>query len=252
MAGAYTPFMAKRYNVSIPDALAERLEPHKDKISLSAVMQAALERELAQLNLSDEDKQRRASLKDVAVSAWLQRNTYVAWALEGFTQHLIDSAINDKLPDIFHYYRQLYIECRRDELIKKLVSDSRYIRFFHGLAPEVAEERASVALQYAAEDVSSWFHSTICKDFVPDFVEFFEGKKSLFAPTYLEDYWAWGGTDFTALIQSKTVKEMALRMIENQVQSCFNEQEIDALVLDFETSLFEERAVGSDPENNPE
>jgi post-segregation antitoxin (ccd killing protein) len=93
MGESYTPLMAKRFNVSIPDALAERLEPHKNRISLSAVMQAALERELAQLNLSDEDKQRRASLRAVAAEAWLRRNPIIIFTIRLLMMGLIAFSI---------------------------------------------------------------------------------------------------------------------------------------------------------------
>ena len=127
--------MAKRFNISIPDALAERLEPFKDKLSLSAVMQAALERELAQLTLPDEEKDRRATLKAVAMNSWTERNPFIAKILGSFIQDLFDKASNDGLSDLFQYFRYLYVLCRPEELVNKISIDQRYFPWLGPLHP---------------------------------------------------------------------------------------------------------------------
>jgi len=82
-------------------------------------MQAALERELAQLNLSDEDKQRRASLKAVATEAWLRRNPIIREYVSDYVDHLYDQAINDGIDSLFNFYRQLSLRHRKKNLFAR-------------------------------------------------------------------------------------------------------------------------------------
>jgi len=245
---SYTPLMAKRFNVSIPDALAERLEPHKDRISLSAVMQAALERELAQLNLSDEDKQRRASLKAVATEAWLKRNPYIGKALASFIDALLDSAINDGRTELFIYYRQLSIELRRDDLTKKILADRQgnYSLFWpHNATQEEQQAMATKALRYAADGTyyhdgyiqfSDAFNAFLCGEF--------GNKKMLLPPHMYEEADEQLGSfrthdDIWGLINSQSFGRLALGMMDVRLRSCINEDDIDNLVLDFEAAFLE-------------
>jgi hypothetical protein len=268
--------MAKRFNVSIPDALAERLEPHKDKISLSAVMQAALERELAQLNLSDTDKQRRASLKATAVSAWLKRNTELTKALGAFADHLLDCAINDGLPDLFMYYRQLVIGCRKEELITKIL-ESPSIHFsslsahlehqnvFHQILRDKPDnekhlierlERIIVVatLNYARDKVADYFNT-----FDYGFMEFIAnqikkgiGSSAILSEEFIqmalgtmEEPEGWSMGDLLAqldmhlgtLIRTKAAEQTVLEILEDRIKANLEEDEVNTLVLDFDSEM---------------
>jgi hypothetical protein len=108
--------MAKRFNVSIPDALAERMEPFKNKISLSALMQASIERELARLTLTDDQMQRRSNFRTAAMNAWIKRYPSLTTALNAFIDNLIDQATNDGSEKIFDYYRYLWLAFNRSEV----------------------------------------------------------------------------------------------------------------------------------------
>lgn len=241
--------MAKRFNVSIPDALAERLEPHKNRISLSAVMQAALERELAQLNLSDEDKQRRASLKAVATEAWLKRNSFIAEHLSAFIDHLLDQAINDGNDSLFGYYRQLCISLREEELVKKLASSPRY-RLHMSSSDEDPVQQANRAINYAGD-----LFNTV----MDGFEYFFEGfrnylldkaiRKEISLPVHLLE-WEVGDPDFAneplynlftmefhGLIESLATQKLALSIMDSKLRAMLGDEDIDSFVLDFEAAF---------------
>jgi len=89
----------------------------------NAAAMAGLERELAQLNLSDMNRERRASFKAAAKNAWFKRNPEFAEALGIYADHLLDSAINDGLPELFIHYRELVVSCRREDLVAKMMKD---------------------------------------------------------------------------------------------------------------------------------
>lgn len=108
--------MAKRFNVSIPDALAERMEPFKNKLSLSALMQASIERELARLTLTDDQMQRRSNFRAAAMNAWIKRYPSLTNALNSFIDNLIDQAENDGSEKIFDYYRNLWLAFNRSRI----------------------------------------------------------------------------------------------------------------------------------------
>lgn len=246
---SYTPLMAKRFNISIPDALAERLEPHKDRISLSAVMQAALERELAQLNLSDEDKQRRASLKAVAAGAWLRRNPFIGKTVSSFVEHLLDAAINDNADALFLYYRELSILCRKKEMIKKVASDTRYFFFLYGRTQEERERMAGDALDLAfdlAADEGFGTFTEALKQFLVEKIK----RKEIHVPRHLlgcdvdeiagepED-WSPLTEELCAVINSRATLEIALRIMDEQLQNQVDEEVINNFVLDFESAFAE-------------
>lgn len=119
----YTPAMAKRFNVSIPDALAERMEPFKNSLSLSALMQEAIERELTRLSSSDEEKELRDNFKKTAVYAWVSRVHGLGAAVDQFIDALVDQASKDRSTEIFDLYRLLYMGVREDEIIEKLAKE---------------------------------------------------------------------------------------------------------------------------------
>jgi hypothetical protein len=273
---SYTPLMAKRFNVSIPDALAERLEPHKNKISLSAVMQAALERELAQLNLSDTDKQRRASLKAAATNAWLMRNPEFAKALGIFADHLLDSAINDGLPELFMYCRQLVIDCRREELMKMII-ESPYIAGFirchldhqdvyHEILRNNPDNKQHLvnrlikiivgatldnARDKAADDGNMYFddgfvvfianqlkNGTESSTNLPDkFVGLALGtieEPDTLDKQEIHELLAW---HLGTLMKTKAAKQIALEILEDRIKTHLAEEEVNALILDFESEM---------------
>ncbi len=274
---SYTPLMAKRFNVSIPDALAERLEPHKDKISLSAVMQAALERELAQLNLSDTDKQRRASLKATAVSAWVKRNPELPKVLGAFADHLLDSAINDGLPGLFMYYRQLVIDCRKEELIEEIIKspdcDSSidahlehqnvYHELLRGnmnnkqilikrLTEIIVGRTLDCALGQAGVDGNFMYFVDAFVLFVANqlkngtdsstelpgkFVRLALGTME--APDNLDSEYIYESLDYhlRTLIETRAGKEIALEILEDRIKANLDEEEVNAFVLDFESEM---------------
>ena len=58
--------MAKRFTISLPDDLARRIEPFKDQLSLSAIMQKSLEAELAELLRPEEKKAKATALLKLA------------------------------------------------------------------------------------------------------------------------------------------------------------------------------------------
>jgi len=241
MGELYTPLMAKRFNVSIPDALAERLEPYKDKISLSAVMQAALERELAQLSLSDQEKEQRANLRAVAASAWMKRNSFIAKALGAFIQELIQKAMEDEIPDVFQYYRDLHICCRRDQLVKKIASDGRYSPWL-AFKPdqETREKWVMETLKFIAdEDGMIWEFDEKFENFVVAWSRR-EGERmpsNMFRDISEEKRVI--TEEGSLALQSRSTHELALQIMEQQLKSYLTENDIDDFVLDFETAFAE-------------
>lgn len=112
--------MAKRFNVSIPDALAERMEPFKNDLSLSALMQDAIEREIIRLTMSDKDKELRENFKKTAIHAWVGRLHGLGRAVHAFAEHLVDQAANDSNPKIFELYRALYLHVKEEEVVEDI------------------------------------------------------------------------------------------------------------------------------------
>ena len=239
LAECYTPLMAKRFNVSIPDALAERLEPLKDKISLSAVMQAALERELAQLTRIGVAQNLRTSFKEAAINSWLQRNKPIYRAIFAFVDQLIDSAVNDRQPELFPIYRNLYIRLRKDELREKLLNDGRYggIRIpLESSNGETEETRVNSALEYADDWNMSIEDSFI--SFVEDKVKQDDG----FLPPALWEVSSDGKILLSddlreALQHSGHLQEIALKLMDERIRDILSEKEIDAYILDFESAF---------------
>lgn len=236
--------MAKRFNVSIPDALAERLEPHKNRISLSAVMQAALERELAQLNLSDEDKQRRASLKAVAAEAWLRRNPIIRECVSDYVDHLYDQAIDDGIDSLFNFYRQLSLTHRKEELVRKILSNPYYHQITRckekdpeHLAQEVIRDASDL---YGFHDGFEYFSESFTWHLLDRVM-----RKDIVIPAHLLDgtvddhdvkadgYYLFT-EEFLLLIQSDATAELALRIMESKLRTALDEKDIDSFILDFE------------------
>jgi hypothetical protein len=109
--------MAKRFNVSIPDALAERMEPFKSSLSLSSLMQNAIEQELIRLTTTDEKRDLMAQFKRAAVGAWFSRLPGLGEALDDFAQSLIDKAAKDGDRAVFRIYRNLFFSVKGKEVL---------------------------------------------------------------------------------------------------------------------------------------
>lgn len=127
--GRYTPAMAKRFNVSIPDALAERMEPFKSSLSLSSLMQNAIEQELIRLTMTDEKRDLKAQFKRAAVGAWFSRLPGLGEALQDFTQSLVDKAAKDGDEKVFELYRSLFFAVKGKEVLAAM--ERSYDTFIH-------------------------------------------------------------------------------------------------------------------------
>ena len=170
--------MAKRFNVSIPDALAERLEPFKNDLSLSALMQDAIERELTRLTMSDADKELRQGLKAAAISAWIERLPGLGAALATYADHLFELAAKDGQTKFFTYYRAFFF-LTQDE--KVLTDIARYK--YPNLKAEEGIEYVTCALNAAEEKKLEEF---IHDEWIPDFIRFI-GKKAEEGTQLLDD-----------------------------------------------------------------
>ncbi len=252
MGESYTPPMAKRFNVSIPDALAERLEPHKDKISLSAVMQAALERELAQLTMGDQEKQRRDSFKAAAMSAWLKRNPVYTRVINAFVDNLFDKAINDGLGDIFDFYRNLYLFCRREELEEKITKSFDYFnRFGVGSLGDVAKganAKWKRKVGCALGQAGFTFEEEIDKELVRFIRNDCKNPAELidFGPHYPTDETGLPprGDEFWLALFSPSTYNVILGIMDERIKSMLSEEDIDNLVLNFDDEFVEAEFQG--------
>jgi hypothetical protein len=233
--------MAKRFNVSIPDALAERLEPHKDKISLSAVMQAALERELAQLTMGDQEKQRRESFKAAAMSAWLKRNPVYTKVIHAFVDHLFDKAVNDGLGDFFDFYRDLSVCSGRDELIERISKSFYYKDCFGGYC--VDEEKWKEKIGRALGTVISADEEYIGTKIIHFVREECKNSSELinFGPHYpVDDAGLPPDNDpFWFALCSPSALSVILQVMKERVKSLLSQEEIDSLILNFDDEFVE-------------
>jgi hypothetical protein len=235
--------MAKRFNVSIPDALAERLEPYKNQISLSALMQAAIERELAQLTRPEIDKDLRASFKAAAINAWIERNYPINDAISAFVEHLLQRGLKDSLSDFSRIYRLLYIQLRKDELRIKLMHEPRYMLLrmnselssedFEALTPKDPAERA---LEYAL----SGNEGAVADDFIC-FIKTSLKADPTFLPAHLwslvdGEVWLSEALE-VAIGHAPTISEIMLEMMDSRVREIMSNKDIDNYLLDFESAF---------------
>jgi len=160
--------MAKRFNVSIPDALAERMEPFKNDLSLSALMQDAIERELTRLTMSDADKELKEGLKAAAISAWIERlPPGLGAALATFADHLFELAAKDGQTEFFKHYRAFFFLTQEEEVIAD-VARKKY--------PKLDLEESLVYFSEAISHAKEKLEGFIYEEWIPDFAYFVRKK----------------------------------------------------------------------------
>jgi hypothetical protein len=159
--------MAKRFNVSIPDALAERMEPFKNNLSLSALMQEAIERELARLTMSDDDKELRQQFKTAAISAWLERFPGMGEAMKAYAERLFHLAGKDGQTEIFRLYRALFFLVKMEDGVKEV------FRHTHPKATNIIEllEKGNASFLKNFLDSFDQFFYDECVDDIIDFID---------------------------------------------------------------------------------
>ncbi|MCP9796122.1 hypothetical protein [Cyanobium sp. Lug-B] len=106
--------MAKRFTISLPDELAQRIEPFKDQLSLSAIMQKSLEAELAELLSPKEDKTKATALLERAKAFYREDFAVLVKAAQDLVDHLIDKAIQDHDMLVFKLYCHLQLNEVKD------------------------------------------------------------------------------------------------------------------------------------------
>jgi hypothetical protein len=245
----YTRWMAKRFNVSIPDALAERLEPHKNQISLSALMQAAIERELAQLTSPTIAKDLQVSFKVAAVNAWIERNWHINKAISAYVECLFERVIHDGHSDLFRIYRLLYLMLRKDELRNRLMHDPRYSLYRLASKPGAEghdaltqEDNVERALDYAMKGMQE---SGLSDDFLC-FIKTTLKSDPSFLPAYLwthEDDKVFLSAELELAVNhaqtTNQIPEAMLKMIDSRVRAILSDKEIETYLLDFESAFGE-------------
>ncbi|MEB3353712.1 MAG: hypothetical protein VKM34_05700 [Cyanobacteriota bacterium] len=119
--------MAKRFTISLPDDLARRIEPFKDQLSLSAIMQKSLEAELAELLRPEGEKTKAAALLDRAKSFYKDDFAVLVKGANAFVDHIIDNAIHDADLYVFRLYNDLHSKSD-SEIQKDSSEDSLFNR----------------------------------------------------------------------------------------------------------------------------
>lgn len=102
--------MAKRFTISLPDELARRIEPFKDQLSLSAIMQKSLEAELAELVRPEEEKAKAKVLLRLAEEFYKEDFSALVNAVTFFLDYQLEKAIQDSDKFIFRLYGLLKSE----------------------------------------------------------------------------------------------------------------------------------------------
>lgn len=141
--------MAKRFTISLPDEFAARIEPILPRVSLSAIMQKALEIEFARLTQSGEDLDFAEALQQAAKEFWKTERAHLAHAAEVLVDHFLKTAIQD-----------------RDYRIFKLYAYSR--RMDRKDLPEKVRDAASDAYGDVAGDILSEFQEMIFRSLSDD------------------------------------------------------------------------------------
>jgi hypothetical protein len=100
--------VAKRFTISLPDDLARRIDPFKDQLSLSAIMQKSLEAELAELLRPEGEKTKAAALLERAKSFYKDDFAVLVKGASAFVDHIIDNAIHDADFYVFKLYNDLH------------------------------------------------------------------------------------------------------------------------------------------------
>jgi hypothetical protein len=235
-----TPVMAKRFNVSIPDALAERMEPFKNSLSPSALMQEAIERELTRLSMSDKEKELRNNFKKTAAYAWVNRVHGLGAAVDQFIDALVDQAAKDRNTKIFELYRLLYFVIKEEEVIAMLEKE--------GVTTE-QEGTGQSAFRDLIDEIrlfSEWFGYAL--------VEFVEQKARagifLFPESAYEkhsDAHACLGhclRDELGDINNMPLTEFYFSALHSRISSLMTEEEISTYVCDMQLELLASGEIG--------
>jgi len=119
--------VAKRFTISLPDDLARRIEPFKDQLSLSAIMQKSLEAELAELLRPEGEKTKAAALLERAKSFYKDDFSVLVKGANAFVDHIIDNAINDGDFYVFRLYNDLHSR-GDDEIVNDSNEESLFSR----------------------------------------------------------------------------------------------------------------------------
>lgn len=114
--------LAHRFNVSLPDDLVERLEPFKADLSLSQVLQQALEAQIRECLRSTGDQERARALSAAAKNYWIQKRRVLHYTVEAFVENLITEALNDNDYYVFDLYRRLQNESH-DKVFMEIFDD---------------------------------------------------------------------------------------------------------------------------------
>lgn len=114
--------MAHRFNVSLPDDLVERLEPFKADLSLSQVLQKALEQQIRNRLRSSSDQERSQALAAAAKNYWIQNRRVLHYTAEAFVENLITEALQDNDSYVFELYRRFQSESL-DEVFMEIFND---------------------------------------------------------------------------------------------------------------------------------
>lgn len=224
--------MAKRFNVSIPDALAERLEPFKNDLSLSALMQDAIERELTRLTMSDADKELREGLRAAAISAWIERFPGLGAALAAYADHLFELAAKDGQTKFFKYYRAFFFLTREDKVLTDI---ARY--HYPNLETEQGVGRVAWALNEVDKEKLEEF---ICEEWIPDFNRFI-GKKEEEGTKLLDDYLLVMASSEQGLFESNAnVQELIFKSLDSRIRQHMAEGDIYKYVLDIDEIMIGE------------
>jgi hypothetical protein len=206
--------MAKRFNVSIPDALAERMEPFKNDLSLSALMQDAIERELTRLTMSDGDKELRDQFKAAAISAWIERFPGMGEAMTAYADHLFELAAKDGQTEIFSLYRLLFFSVKREEGIKEALQHA------YPHAPDNLMDEFKKA-KYFLEDVDDYIYS----QFLIDIESFVESRLKFDADSFnLHDFLAY----------NEQVRSLLFNALDARVRGAMTESDLYQYVLDLD------------------
>jgi hypothetical protein len=212
--------MAKRFNVSIPDALAERMEPFKDNLSLSALMQEAIERELARLTMSDEDKELRQQFKTAAISAWLERFPGMGEAMTAYAERLFHLAGKDGQTEIFRLYRALFFLVKMEDGVKEV------FRHTHPKATNIIEllEKGNASFLKNFLDSFSEFFYDECVDDIIDFIDSYV-EFDISDTKYL--YF---------LANNDNVHSLLFNALDERIRGIMTESDLYKYVLDIDTS----------------
>jgi hypothetical protein len=206
-------------------------------------MQAAIERELAQLTRPEIDKDLRASFKAAAINAWIERNYPINDAISAFVEHLLQRGLKDSLSDFSRIYRQLYILVRKDELRARLLYEPRYALFrmssessAEDLQAPTPEDPVERALDYALFEGEV----SVAEDFMC-FIETSLKADPAFLPAHLwslvdGEVWLSGALQ-SAISHAPNISEIMLEVMDSRVREIMSDKDIDNYLLDFESAF---------------